>query len=290
MKLAIYILTSAHPELALRALQSVDDQLTPRLNVVPYVMVNSLRGCYFDEVKALIGNRAKLINSESNGKPGKGKNACIAHAAKFTDAEYMMIIEGDDFLYPTALRMLAPLAKTKKYDVITGQAQDILLDGKIHRSWQYQQPNMAQQVIRDIVHTRDFNLWDTYSIDRLLLLKTSWADKNNIRFPEHMDLYEDWCLTITLTYAYQQKVCNYLMTNNSFIYAYDAGVEGQCSIFNKDRALAEWNMEKFWEYAANFAPVYFSKVPFRTLKHPFRFSHEKKERYIEQIIKSNEQA
>lgn len=68
------------------------------------VIVNSIHDGYFEEVEAL-NLPFKVINTESNGKPGKGKNACLDYFLS-TDFDYVSQIDGDDILYPSYLQSL----------------------------------------------------------------------------------------------------------------------------------------------------------------------------------------
>ena len=309
IKLSIYILTSKNEKLVLRGMESIFRQINHPFEVRPIVMVNSMNENYFKSVgdaldpvnfgitdhpipNSIILNGIKnliCLQSESNGKPGKGKNACIDHFIS-SDGDYMMLIDGDDFLYPTALQMLARAIKDEP-DVVCGCAQDHLqsYNPVIVQSWGNHEPNLAVTNNRDIYRKNEYNLWHQFSIDRLFLLKNKFLQTFDERdgdwFYDDMDLYEDFVFTINLTAI----DCKYLRVNNSFIYCYDAVEQGQCSMFESNPELANKNMELFWDRvgdvldAIDHRPIKFSDTPFLKLGSPFNFSHQDKYGYIKEL-------
>lgn len=68
------------------------------------VIVNSIHEGYYEKVEAL-NLPFKVVNTESNGKPGRGKNACLDYLLS-TDFDYVSQIDGDDILYPSYLQSL----------------------------------------------------------------------------------------------------------------------------------------------------------------------------------------
>lgn len=68
------------------------------------VVVNSIHEGYYEDVCAL-NLPFRVVNTESNGKPGMGKNACLEVFLE-SDADYVSQMDGDDFLYPSYLQSL----------------------------------------------------------------------------------------------------------------------------------------------------------------------------------------
>ena len=68
------------------------------------IVVNSIHDGYYEEVLGL-DQPFRVVNTESNGKPGKGKNACLDVFLE-SDNDYVSQIDGDDFLYPSYLQSL----------------------------------------------------------------------------------------------------------------------------------------------------------------------------------------
>lgn len=106
MKLFLALLTNHKLDKLKRLVKSVQLQYHENtIHVEPIIVVNTLNDDYYEEVKEA-NFPFKVVRTESNGKPGKGKNSCyeLFHQS---DCDFISIIDGDDFLYPTFLRSLA---------------------------------------------------------------------------------------------------------------------------------------------------------------------------------------
>ena len=88
-----------------RAVTSAKRQRRARsIAVESLVVVNTLDGRYEKAVREACARwGVKALATDSNGKPGRGKNACL-DAFLSSDAEYLYQLDGDDFLYPTWAR------------------------------------------------------------------------------------------------------------------------------------------------------------------------------------------
>ena len=122
INLLVTILTSSNVFLAKRAYDSIDFQQDPPLGmkVTIYIVVNSLNKKYiFDIVEEFkyIDN-VHIIETESNGTPGKGHNSCIDLFRSKPEFSHLTILDGDDALYPCAFNIY--------YNYITETNLDIL--------------------------------------------------------------------------------------------------------------------------------------------------------------------
>jgi hypothetical protein len=194
-----------------------------------------------------------------------------------------MLLDGDDFLYPSALALLMPLM-TEGYDLISGQASDHWDEGKMILSWGNQQPNNTVNHNRDIYKRHHYDLWNSFSIDRIYCMSREFIMDKMPKMEEDLDLYEDFLFTARVTKLEEFKEIKYCMVNSSYIYGYDRSGDSQCSIFNTDRKLAQWNMDRFWEYTSQLLnPIKFSEVPFRKLQYPEGFGRIEKHTYYNLI-------
>ena len=104
-KLKICLLTHHRLDKLSRLVKSVQD-LEPCENLLiePLIVVNTLNDEYYQQV---IDSDFPftVIRTESNGKPGKGKNSCLRLFLE-SGADFMSQIDGDDWLYPTFLKSL----------------------------------------------------------------------------------------------------------------------------------------------------------------------------------------
>lgn len=103
-KFMIAILISSHICYLERAINSVLNQ--KETNIIPdiFINVNTLDKTFLDQVKKLIKKYKKIniIVSKSNGRPGKGHNSSLKLFQKYTEYDYMIMLDGDDLFYPYA--------------------------------------------------------------------------------------------------------------------------------------------------------------------------------------------
>lgn len=106
MKLLITLLTNHDLNRLKRLVKSV--QYLYHENYIEldvYIVVNTLNDEYYKSV--LDSNFPfKVIRTESNGKPGKGKNSCMEIFSN-GDWDFVTVFDGDDFFYPTFLNSIA---------------------------------------------------------------------------------------------------------------------------------------------------------------------------------------
>ena len=102
-----------------RALRTARAQRPADVTVETLVMVNTLDAAYASRAVDL--SRAwgvRCVVSESNGRPGRGKNACL-DALLASDCDYLCQLDGDDWLYPTwALSAAEHLRRAPALDVV----------------------------------------------------------------------------------------------------------------------------------------------------------------------------
>ena len=105
MKIMLTMLTHNCTKRLKRLVQSAMEVTpVPGVEFCPVVIVNSMNPDYYEQVLAL-DLPVPVINTESNGKPGKGKNACLDYFLK-SNCDFVSQIDGDDIIYPTFLQSL----------------------------------------------------------------------------------------------------------------------------------------------------------------------------------------
>ena len=119
----VTILTSARIDLLKNTLESIIKQIEFD-NYDIFIIVNTTNELYYHSVIELFKNHSieklvKIIRTESNGKPGKGHNSLLSVFKHHIEYEYLVIVDGDDKLYPLALKRLNMLYSLNNYDVIT---------------------------------------------------------------------------------------------------------------------------------------------------------------------------
>ena len=104
MKLLITILTSYNEYILYESYKSIKNQIDHNIDYDVFIIVNSLNNDYYNDVSKLFNNeKIKIIETESNGKPGMGHNILINIFKNNINYDYLLPIDGDDFLYPYGL-------------------------------------------------------------------------------------------------------------------------------------------------------------------------------------------
>ena len=115
MYILITILSSFNEYILYETYNSVINQKNHNLKYNIIIVVNSLNKNYYEDVLKKFKNiDVEIIETKSNGKPGMGHNSCINLFKIRKEYNYMIMIDGDDFLYPYALNQLNKCFEKKK--------------------------------------------------------------------------------------------------------------------------------------------------------------------------------
>lgn len=137
-KLCVCILTNHDLEKLKRLVISIQEQVpTDTLHLEPVIVVNTLSDEYYDSVLAE-DFPYRVVRTESNGKPGKGKNSCHDVFLE-TDCDYMSQIDGDDICYPTyALSLERHLNHFGHIDVLGVVPCDVLEENENNAGYKFE--------------------------------------------------------------------------------------------------------------------------------------------------------
>ena len=107
-KILLMLLTNHKLDKLTRLVKSVEGFIPEdSIEIKPVIVVNTLNDDYYNEVKnAGFSPKINIVRTESNGKPGKGKNSCRDLFLN-SDANFMSQVDGDDWLYPTWAKSMA---------------------------------------------------------------------------------------------------------------------------------------------------------------------------------------
>lgn len=234
MKLMTTLLTSNDvPKLA-RLIRSAQEvvKITP-IEWEVVVVVNSTREGYYEEVCAL-DQPFRVVNSESNGKPGKGKNACLDVFLQ-SDADFVSQIDGDDFLYPSYLQSLYNhIRHHPSIDVLGVVPCDSITSWELHGGHRWvvndkyhasvwgtsmcsPSPNMGPQKSHLFIDERPV------SIDFIMLQSRKSAQ---FKMNEDIGNGEDHAYTYKLLGQHQKGNISYFLTMSSDMYCIDRTTEG----------------------------------------------------------------
>jgi len=107
-KFLITLLSSSNSKLLKLCYNTIINQYKHNLNYTIVIIVNTLNTEYYKEVCDEFKDiNVEIIETDSNGKPGMGHNSLFEVFKIKTMYDYLISIDGDDFLYPYALHQLS---------------------------------------------------------------------------------------------------------------------------------------------------------------------------------------
>ena len=110
IKFLITILTSYNEHILFQTFLSIYGKNSINFNYTIVIIVNSTNSEYYKHVcEKFKKYKIEIIETESNGKPGKGHNSVIHYFKNNPEYDYLIPIDGDDFLYPHALQQLSKI-------------------------------------------------------------------------------------------------------------------------------------------------------------------------------------
>ena len=96
----------------------------------------------------------KFVNTESNGKLGKGKNAVLEQFNK-TDYDYLFQVDGDDFVYPGAIKKVNDIINKHDFDVLALTESQVWDGTYLHRINEWITTDKFRDKINKILATFD---------------------------------------------------------------------------------------------------------------------------------------
>jgi hypothetical protein len=232
MKLFLGLLTSHHLRRLKRLVRSIQEaNHEPNVDLNPVIVVNTLNDSYYQEVLTE-GFPYPVVRTESNGRPGKGKNS-VAELFLQSDCDFMTQIDGDDLFYPTYLQSL--WQHVKRYPSI-----DVL--GLIPADFIKVEKPTAGHIFA--VGDLWASVWGTSLgtpypnggpgrgewLDQLLPKSQDFTilqSKKSAKFKidEHIAVGEDHLYTMKLLSEHQKGTINYFQSMSSDIYLIDSTTE-----------------------------------------------------------------
>ena len=150
-KFLITILSSSNSDLLKLSYNTIIEQLNNPFNYDIILIINSIDSNYYNDVKKKFENiDIEIIQTKSNGKPGMGHNSCINIFKNRKQYDYLIHIDGDDFLYPYAFHQLyKAIIETKKnniyIDILVLQGNDLI-------SWYNQSNNTSDIYLNNSIY------------------------------------------------------------------------------------------------------------------------------------------
>ena len=110
MKFFVAILTSSDAALCKLTYDTIINQNAQNLTFDIFIIVNSKNTEYYTIITEAFKDvkiQVKIIQTESNGYPGKGHNSVLTTFRNTIGYDYCILIDSGDFFYPTAFQNLS---------------------------------------------------------------------------------------------------------------------------------------------------------------------------------------
>jgi hypothetical protein len=229
-----------------------------------FIIVNTLDEVFYQDVIREFGYNKhdklkKIIRTESNGFPGKGHNSVLDIFYKNYKYDYLIKLDGDDFLFPTAIERINNVQVTENSDVISllGNCSVIntgfnyskeykrdpdtnirVMDYKIQMGFEIKEVGNIMQIDESI------NTLDGGTPMRLLCLNRKILDKYKKLYNE--DMFK--CVDIEYCVIFYKELYepNYKITHltDPYIYLYNGINENSVTTKHDNVEFAYYNDER----------------------------------------------
>jgi len=249
-KYMLAILTSNEVDLLKISIESAIHQTHKDYDL--YIVVNSTNPDYLSKVKALcagyIGSVIKdIVETESNGKPGKGHNS-VLNLFNTLPYEYLIMCDGDDFLYPCAVSRLNKLIEERKPDIIglMGNCSRITVDQYKSTEQKYENGNHTKHHFiysnnlmiernRGINHIKGYYNKMLANPMRLMVTNKKIISKYEQLYDERMNVYDDFITFVRVVDESVNHGLNVLFLNDDNIYLYNhTNIKSVSKFFEND--------------------------------------------------------
>jgi len=245
VKYLVGILCSSNIRLVHEALNSVINQKNFDDYEI-YLIVNTKNELFYQEVMHEFNYHThsklkKIVRTESNGHPGKGHNSVLSIFHKDNRYENLVMLDGDDFLFPYALERINNVKNAKQCDVIT-----LAGNTKISRtSTSFDQVNIENDpTLHNYSITCKYSVQESKNIMdihndynqmlivpfRLLCINRKILDKYEKLYDERMYVFDDFMFTVILYKERNGDAFNIMHLSDSYIYLYNAANENSVSL------------------------------------------------------------
>lgn len=254
------------------------------VELVPVVVVNTKSPEYEQQVLDQEFPYPVHI-TESNGLPGKGKNACMEVFLQ-SDCDFMSQIDGDDILYPTFLQSLVEhIRRFPCIDALGIIPTDLVTNIPINAGhvWQIREDRYGSvwgTSMCKVNHQHgpeEARLWNEdlpISIDNIILQSRKCAA---IRMHEDLPVAEDHLYTYQLLAEHQRGNLCYFHTMSSDMYIHDRTTEDSV----QDQFPQHESVELFKSRVAQVVPKWRSSAyELPAIYKELLMNHHDKERWL----------
>ena len=202
------------------------------------IVVNTLNEEFYQDVMYEFGKHnytklRKIVRTESNGSPGKGHNSVLKIFNRDLRYDNLIILDGDDFLYPNALERIDNVYEVENSDIITlyGNTK-VLINTVGYNKTDYDKTNLTTryklQLEYCIIEAKNIKtLSEEYNEKlatpgRVLSLNRKILQKYNELYDERMYTYDDFMYTVLFYKEMYNPEINITHLSDSYIYLYNA--------------------------------------------------------------------
>ena len=130
VKYLVSLLVSSNLDIFKITFDSVLNQLDFN-NYDIFIIVNTLDELFYNDLLDYFKNNKfsklkKIIRTPSDGNPGKGYNSIFKLFKTYIEYDYLIFMDGDDFLYPKALNRIDTVLKETNGYVQCGSTNEII--------------------------------------------------------------------------------------------------------------------------------------------------------------------
>jgi hypothetical protein len=203
-----------------------------------FIIVNTLREEFYQDVLYEFGKHnypklKKIIRTDSNGSPGKGHNSVLKIYYRDIKYENLIMLDGDDFLFPYALERINNIREIENSDVISLYGNTKI--SKLHTIY-----NKDSDGLNEGIHT--YNLDCKYQVTerkqivnlnieyntllvtpgRVIYTNRKFLSKYSELYDERMYIYDDFMATVLLYKEINNENYNITHLSDPYIYLYNA--------------------------------------------------------------------
>lgn len=235
MNILITILTSYNEYILLETYKSIINQIDHTLKYTVIIVVNSLNEKYFEDVKVLFEKNKidiEIIETTSNGKPGMGHNSLLKIFQMKTQYDYLIPIDGDDFLYPYALHQLSKILIYNPQIIVGGNEDTISNFKELYNEYNcvYLNNKYFYYIEPNILIKKQFSLYNKGTPCRLILINRCIFEYNIDKYYcENCKVFDDYLFYLHVLYLSYTTDLNiyYISLKNIYLY-YKAHISSVC--------------------------------------------------------------
>lgn len=261
-KYVFFILTNNNQKLLKVCYNTVINQKNHNIDYDVIIVVNSLNSDYYNDVCDEFKNdNVEIVKTESNGRPGKGHNSLIDLFRSRKKYDYMMMIDGDDFLYPYALKQIEKCFEKKNdLDMLVLKSTDKLKyydenNSDLFNIYINNNFTIESKIYVDFKlypwNSEHMNLSNMYKNSLCTPIRLFLISRNILNyiekplFHEECDLYDDYLLFLYFIRLSQNKKLNTYIIPGKYIYLYNnININSQTNQTNNKDDLVYYNKLK----------------------------------------------